>query len=72
MPKVSPCSRADLIRKLKKLGFEGPFAGGKHDYMKRENFRLTIPNPHNKDIDSVLIKEILRQANISVKEWLNV
>jgi len=58
--------------KLNKVGFEGPFAGGKHDYMKRKNFRLTVLNPHSKDIDSVLIKEILRQANIDVEEWLSV
>ena len=70
MPKVSPCSRQELIRKLRRLGFEGPFAGGKNCYMKRGKFRLTIPNPHGSQIDSVLIKEILKQAGITVKEWL--
>ncbi len=35
MPKVPACSRPDLVRKLKRLGFEGPFAGGKHQFMKR-------------------------------------
>jgi len=71
MPKVPPCSRRELIRKLKKLGFEGPFPGGRHSYMKREKFRLIIPNPHGSQIDSVLIKEILKQAGITVEEWLD-
>jgi len=72
MPKILPCSRAELVRKLKRLGFDGPLAGGKHEYMKRGGFRLTIPNPHGKQIDSVLVLEILKQAGISREEWLNV
>jgi len=69
MPKIPPCSRADLVRKLRKLGFDGPFPGGKHEYMKRGGFRLTIPNPHGKQIDSVLIREVLKQAGISPEDW---
>ncbi|MBI5217008.1 MAG: type II toxin-antitoxin system HicA family toxin [Ignavibacteriae bacterium] len=71
MPKIPPCSRSELVKKLKNLGFQGPFPGGKHEYMKREKFRLTIPNPHGKQIDSIFIKELLRQAEIDVDEWLN-
>jgi predicted RNA binding protein YcfA (HicA-like mRNA interferase family) len=71
MPKVPPCSRTELIRKLKKIGFDGPYAGGRHSYMKRGKFRLTVPNPHSGQIDSGLIKEILRQAAISEQDWLN-
>jgi len=71
MPKISPCSRKELIRKLRRLGFEGPFAGGKHSYMKRGSYRQIIPNPHQSDIDSEFIKEILKQAGISSKEWLD-
>ncbi len=70
MPKIHSCSRSRLIRKLRKVGFEGPFSGGKHGYMKRGNYRQIIPNPHGQEISSKLIKEILRQANISVEEWL--
>ena len=70
MPKIAPCSRVDLIRKLKKLGFDGPYPGGKHEYMKRGKLRLTVPNPHGRQIDSVLIKEILKQAGIPNGDWL--
>jgi predicted RNA binding protein YcfA (HicA-like mRNA interferase family) len=72
MPKINPCNRTELIRKLKNLGFNGPFSGGKHSYMKKNNYRQIIPNPHNKDISSILIKELLRQAGISEEEWLDV
>ena len=33
MPPFGPIQRLDLIRNFKKLGFEGPYAGGKHQYM---------------------------------------
>jgi predicted RNA binding protein YcfA (HicA-like mRNA interferase family) len=51
MPALNPVSRRELVRKLKRLGFEGPFAGGKHQWMRRGAFRLTIPNPHGGAID---------------------
>jgi len=52
------------------LGFEGPFAGGKHEQMRKGNLRIIIPNPHGKDIDPALVRRILRQAGISIEEWL--
>ena len=70
MPRIPPCPRGDLIRKLRKLGFSGPFGGGKHSYMTRGSHRQIVPNPHGKDISSELVKEILKQAGISVHEWL--
>jgi len=70
MPKIPPCSRIELIKKLRMLGFEGPFSGGKHSYMKRGSDKQIIPNPHGKDISSVLIKEMLKQGGISIEEWL--
>jgi predicted RNA binding protein YcfA (HicA-like mRNA interferase family) len=71
MPKIPACSRNELIWKLKKCGFSGPFSGGKHSYMKRDKYRQIIPNPHGKAISSKLIKEILKQANITTDEWLS-
>ena len=51
MAALSPVSRRELVRKLKRLGFEGPFPGGKHEWMRRGGLRLTIPNPHPGSID---------------------
>ena len=33
--------RKDLIRALKQAGFEGPYAGGKHEFLVKGNLRLT-------------------------------
>jgi predicted RNA binding protein YcfA (HicA-like mRNA interferase family) len=71
MPTLDPVSRRELVRKLKRLGFEGPFPGGKHQWMRRGGLRLTIPNPHGGAIDPRLIRRILRQANIPLEDWLS-
>lgn len=45
MPLFGPIKRADLIRALRQAGFEGPFSGGKHQFMVRGELRLVIPKP---------------------------
>ena len=68
----SNISRRELLRKFKTLGYEGPFSSGKHQFMKKGQKKIRIPNPHGSGvIDTSLIKEILRQAEISNKEWDN-
>ncbi len=72
MGKLKPISHKELVRKLRKLGFDGPYSGGKHLFMIKGNLTLTIPNPHRKDISVELLKRILRRAEISRDEWLNL
>jgi predicted RNA binding protein YcfA (HicA-like mRNA interferase family) len=72
MPAFGTVSRKDLIRCLRSLGFEGPYAGGKHSFMIKGDLTLTIPNPHKSDIGRELLARILRQAGISRREWEKV
>ena len=46
MPSFGPIKRDELIYHLRQLGFAGPYSGGKHQFMVRENLRVRIPNPH--------------------------
>ena len=69
MANLNPASRRELVKKLKALGFSGPFPGGKHQWMRREDLRITIPNPHAGEIDPGLIQRILGQAGMTVEEW---
>ena len=62
-------ARRDLIRCLRQLDFIGPYSGGKHQFMVKGNLRIRIPNPHGGDIGTNLLKEILREAGITVIEW---
>jgi predicted RNA binding protein YcfA (HicA-like mRNA interferase family) len=66
---VEAVSRKELIRKFRVLGFTGPFSGGKHQFMSRGRQKIRIPNPHVGDIGASLLKEILRQADISSEDW---
>ena len=71
--KLSPISRRDFIKRFQALGWEGPYAGGKHQYMGKGQFNVTIPNPHRGgEIGGPFQKRILHQAGISLEEWLNV
>jgi hypothetical protein len=67
MPK--PIKRRELIRRLRALGWEGPEPGAKHEAMFKGCAKLTIPNPHQGDIDWSLTKRILQQAGISPDDW---
>jgi len=70
MPKLVPVSRRRFIQRLRDLGFEGPFAGGKHPQMKRGSVTVIIPNEHESDIGPGFLSRLLRQAGISREEWL--
>jgi len=70
---ISSVSRRELIRKFRALGYEGPFSGGKHQFMKKGRKKIRIPNPHgNADISVSLLKEIIEQAGIRGSEWNEV
>ncbi|MBI4158423.1 MAG: type II toxin-antitoxin system HicA family toxin [Candidatus Yanofskybacteria bacterium] len=67
MPKA--ISHRELVKKFRKLGFDGPYSGGRHLFMVKGLLKIRIPNPHGKDIPAFLVNEILRQAGILKKEW---
>ena len=71
MPPFGPISRNRLIKYFRKAGFDGPYSGGKHQFMIKGHFTIRIPNPHKGDISkSLLIR--LRQAEISKQEWISL
>ncbi len=69
MPPTGPISRRDLIANFRKLGWSGPHTGSKHAYMSKGGRDQRIPNPHHGDISTPMLREILRQADISRAEW---
>jgi predicted RNA binding protein YcfA (HicA-like mRNA interferase family) len=69
MPPFGPVRRTELVRALRSLGFDGPFSGGKHQFMVRGTIALRIPNPHQADIGRDLLARILRQAGVDRDAW---
>jgi hypothetical protein len=56
MPELSPVSRGEFIARLRTFGYEGPFSGGKHQYMVRRERRIAVPNPHRGGISVGLLR----------------
>jgi hypothetical protein len=49
MPTFGPINRKELVRCLKQVGFEGPYSGGRHQFMVKGTLTIHIPNPHEAD-----------------------
>jgi predicted RNA binding protein YcfA (HicA-like mRNA interferase family) len=72
MPRLGPISRKALIQSLRRLGFTGPYSGGKHQFMVRRDVTVRVPNPHQGDIGKELLSRIMRQAGTRKDEWESV
>jgi hypothetical protein len=68
-----PVKRRDFIRKLRALGFSGPFRGTRHEFLIFGQHRQTIPS--NSDYSVPQLKMLLRQVgiilgrNVSAQDW---
>ncbi len=69
---LKPISLKNLIKRFRKLGFDGPYSGGRHLFMVKETLKVRIPNPHKKEISKFLLAEILRQAEVTFNDWNNI
>ncbi len=73
MSRWTPCKRQDFIKRLRLLGFEGPYTGTKHQFMLYQRNRLTIPSNNEYSIPQLkmMIKEIegIISRKILLDEW---
>ena len=73
MSRWSPCKRRDFIRRLRKLGFDGPFAGTRHHFMVYKEHRLAIPSNREYSVPQLRMMlqetEIILRHKISLDEW---
>jgi predicted RNA binding protein YcfA (HicA-like mRNA interferase family) len=58
----TPCKRAQFIRRLRTLGFDGPFSGGQHAFMIHGNRRLAIPS--NSEYPVPQLKQMLKEVEV--------
>ncbi len=76
MSQWKPCKRRDFIKRLRKLGFDGPYSGTRHQFLVFENNRLTIPS--NAEYSMPQLRMMIREAEeilnrkIDVNEWNNL
>ncbi|MEH2281473.1 MAG: type II toxin-antitoxin system HicA family toxin [Nostoc sp.] len=59
MSRLTPVYWRDLVKRMQELGFEGPFAGGKHPQMRRGDVTVIITNYHEGDISVGLLSRLI-------------
>ena len=69
MPPLGPMKRRAFVASLRRLGFTGPYHGGKHQIMQRGALTLILPNPHGSDIEKKLLARLLHQPGIDKTTW---
>jgi len=68
-----PCKRQNFIRRLRKLGFDGPFSGTRHQFMIYKHYRLAIPS--NAEYSVPQLRMMIREVEnivgheITANEW---
>ena len=69
----TPCKRRDFVRRLRQLGFDGPFSGTRHQFMVYEQHRLAIPSNAEYSVAQLrmMISEVesIIGREITVEEW---
>lgn len=76
MSQWSPCKRKHFIRRLRKLGFDGPFIGTRHHFMIYKEHRLAIPSNREYSVSQLRIMiretESILGRKITAEEWNNL
>jgi len=76
MSRWVPCKRRLFIRRLRKLGFEGPLSGTRHQFMIYGHHRLAIPSNAEYSVPQLRMMirevEIIIGRKISADEWNNL
>ena len=73
MSQWTPCKRRDFIRCLRKLGFDGPYSGTRHQFMVYRRHRLAIPS--NAEYSVSQLRMMIREteeiigSEITVDKW---
>ena len=67
------CKRRVFIRRLRKLGFDGPYSGTRHQFMVCQQHRLAIPSNAEYSVPQLrmmmrAVEQILGRE-VSAEEW---
>jgi hypothetical protein len=76
MSQWHPCKRTDFVRRLRRLGFDGPYSGSKHQFLIFKDHRLTVPS--NAEYSVPQLKMMVREVSeiigreLTADEWNNL
>ena len=73
MSRWRPCKRLDFIKRLRKLGFDGPYSGTRHQFMVFGDHRLSIPSNQEYSVPQLRMMihevELLTNRTLKFNEW---
>ncbi len=73
MTRWLPCKRKTFVKRLRRLGFEGPYTGTRHKFMVYSNHRMSIPSNSEYSVPQLKMMQdevtTIIDRSISVGEW---
>ena len=76
MSRWNPCRRREFIRRMRALGFDGPFSCTRHQFMIFSEHRLSVPS--NNEFGVPLLRMMIREVegiigrSLSADEWTSL
>jgi predicted RNA binding protein YcfA (HicA-like mRNA interferase family) len=70
MPKLTPIPAREVLRKLRRLGYEGLFGGGKQAVMRNPEtgVKISVPIHAARDLPLGTLRAIVKAAGVSIEE----
>lgn len=76
MSRWQSCKRREFVKRLRQLGFDGPYSGTRHQFMVYEHHRLAIPSNSEYSVPQLRMMLNETQAilgrSVDTKEWNNL
>ena len=73
MSQWQPCKRRVFLKRLRRLGFDGPYSGTRHQFMVYRNHRMIIPSDLEYSVPKLrmMLSEVesIIDRTISSDEW---
>jgi predicted RNA binding protein YcfA (HicA-like mRNA interferase family) len=63
------CSGAEAVRKLQKAGWNIARQKGSHVMLTKPGYPWTLSIPQHKELGPGILRKLIRQANLSLKEF---
>ena len=73
MNRWQACKRRQFIKRLRKLNFDGPYSGTRHQFMVYKNHRLSIPSNTEYSVPQLRMMlnevEAILERSVTADEW---
>lgn len=69
MEKLKLCSGAEAVRKLQRAGWSFARQKGSHVMLTKPGYQWTLSVPQHDELGPGLLRKLIRQAGLTVKEF---